>query len=216
MRSSSHGFYLVIGFKIRHNNTGPRGFKLQALQKGVIMQTNCLLQQYVLTGQNPVSSYCLMPPLRFALLGFFLIIQQHHAETNGDHRPLTKSLSINIGLQEKKVPRVFLFFFSLLEDLKPSSKVLSCSYHSAIQRVLDCFMSNNIQRPWTVGLQLQQRPQNKRQISKLSRLIPTVWAVALPNTNIKKRNKLFAFQLYKCFFFFFFSICHCNSGRCAT
>lgn len=37
--------YLVIGFKIRHNNTGPCGFKLQALQKGVIMQTNRLLRR---------------------------------------------------------------------------------------------------------------------------------------------------------------------------
>lgn len=57
-------FYLVIGF----NNTGPCGFKLQALEKGVIMQTNRLLQQYVLAGQNPVSSYCLMPPNVFAWL----------------------------------------------------------------------------------------------------------------------------------------------------
>lgn len=66
--SSRVTLYLVTGFKIRHNNTGPCGFRLQALQKGVIMQTNCPLQPYVLAGQNPVSSYCLMQVLRFALL----------------------------------------------------------------------------------------------------------------------------------------------------
>ena len=110
------------------------------------MQTNCLLQQYVLAGQNPVSSYCLMPPLRFALLFLFIYFFQRTVAPYGNklrppiarealsaYKPLNQYLSLDKRCQES------FFFFSLLEDLKPSSKVLSCFYHSAIQRVLDIF-----------------------------------------------------------------------------
>lgn len=154
----------------------------------------------MLAGQNPVSSYCLMPPLRFALL--FLIFFFHHTVApnwnelrpvghrapSAHDKPLNQYLSLDKRCQES--------FFSLLEDLKPSSKVLSCSYHSAIQRVLDFFLCPTTFRDLgQVGLQLQQRPQKKRQNSKLSRLTPTVWAVALPDNNkiiiiIIKKNYL--------------------------
>lgn len=139
------------------------------------MQTNCLLQQFVLAGQNPVSSYRLMPPLRFALLFFFFFIfpsNSSTAETNRDHpwkrRAPTTSLSINICLQTKRCQESF--FFSLSEDLKPSSKVLGCFYHSAIQRVLDIFFflcPTTFRDLGQIGLQLQQRPQEEeRQISQ--------------------------------------------------
>lgn len=75
-RSSSHvRFYLVIGFKIRHNNTGPCGFKLQALQKGVIMQTNCPLT--TVRARRPKPSQQLLPDAaaQVCIAFCFVIIQ---------------------------------------------------------------------------------------------------------------------------------------------
>lgn len=108
------------------------------------MQTNCLLQQYVLAGQNPVSSYCLMPPLRFALLFIFsqhssTILKQSKTASLSKSAERPRQVSQSISVFRQRCQESFLSFFSLLEDLEPSSKVLSCFYHSAIQRVLDFF-----------------------------------------------------------------------------
>lgn len=188
------------------------------------MQTNCLLQQYVLAGQNPVSSYCLMPPLRFALL--FIFFQRTVAPYGNKPRPPVahealsayKSLNQYLSLDKRCQESFFLFW----RIWSPLQRCLVAFYHSAIQRVLDIFFlcPTTFRDLGQVGLQLQQRPQKKRQISKLSRLTPTVWAVALPNNNkiiIKKNKKQKQIKLI-CFLDLqvFFSICHCNSGRCAT
>lgn len=97
--------YLVIGFRIRHNNTGPCGFKLQALQKGVIMQTNCLLQQYTCSQaktQSAVTAWC-------SGLHCFLLFHRTVAPYWNTPRPPapTASLSIKICLQTKGAKSLF-------------------------------------------------------------------------------------------------------------
>lgn len=140
------------------------------------MQTNCLLQQYVLAGQNPVSSYCLMPPLRFALLFIFssnssTIPKQRppvgHEALSAHNKSLNQYLSLDKGAKS---------LFSLLEDLKPSSKVLSCFYHSAIQRVLDFFYVQ--QHLETLDRLVFSFSKDHRRKADFKTLTPTMWAVA--------------------------------------
>lgn len=188
------------------------------------MQTNCLLQQFVLAGQNPVSSYRLMPPLRFALLFFFFFIfpsNSSTAETNRDHpwkrRAPTTSLSINICLQTKRCQESF--FFSLSEDLKPSSKVLGCFYHSAIQRVLDIFFFYVQQHLETLDRSVfsfsKDRKKKKGRFLKtdahsvsrgIARLQQRKSRVKKQNKNKQKQIKRICFLDLQVFFFLYLSL----------
>lgn len=170
--------------------------------------------------QSAVTAWCLRSGLHCFLLLSHQTVAPYRDKPRpsvGHKAPSAHDKSLNQYLSLEKGAKS-LFFFFLLEDLTPSLKVLSCSYHSANQRVLDVFLCPTTFRDLgQVGLQLQQRPQKKRQISKLSRLTPTMWAVALSDNNkiiLKKKQqiKLICFLDLQVFF----SISHCNSGRCAT
>lgn len=119
------------------------------------MQTNCLLQQNALAGQNPVSSYCLMPLLRFALLFIFIWFyfffhltaapywnkQETTSQSGSAERPQQVFQSISVFRQ-----RCQESFFSFWRIWSPLQKVLSCFYHSAIQGSLTFFFFFYVQQ----------------------------------------------------------------------
>lgn len=94
------------------------------------MQTNCLLQQNMLASQNPVSSYCLMPPLRFALLFLFL---SHHTVAPywdkprppvGHKAPSAHDKSLNQYLSLEKGAKSLFFFFFFWRIWRPLRRCL--------------------------------------------------------------------------------------------
>lgn len=189
------------------------------------MQTNCLLQQFVLAGQNPVSSYRLMPPLRFALLFYFFFsffhrtaapLRQTETTRGSAERPQRVSQSISVFRQKGAKS---LFFFSLSEDLKPSSKVLGCFYHSAIQRVLDIFFFYVQQHLETLDRSVfsfsKDRKKKKGRFLKtdahsvsrgIARLQQRKSRVKKQNKNKKKQIKRICFLDLQVFFFLYLSL----------
>lgn len=90
----------------------------------------------------------------------------HHtvAPYRNRRRPVGHDAPLNPDLSSDKRCREF----SLLGGSEASWKVLSCSHHSAIQRVLDWFFlcPTTFRDRGQVGLQLQQRPQKKGRFQK--------------------------------------------------
>lgn len=127
-------------------------------------------------------------------------------------------VSQSISVFRKKVPRVF-FFSLFLEDLKPSSKVLCCSYHSAIQRSNVFFLtSNNIYRVWTgQPPALAETTEEKGIFLNFQDWHPLcgLWHHQI-TTKIIWTKTNYLLSRSTSVFFFFFSICHCNLGSCAT
>lgn len=194
------------------------------------MQTNCLLQQFVLAGQNPVSSYRLMPPLRFALLFYFFfhfsIEQQHRWDKPRPpvEAPSAHNESLNQYLSsDKKVPRVFFFFsFGGSEALFKGAWLFLPQCNSKGPWHFFFFLCPTTFRDLgQIGLQLQQRPQEEeRQISQDWRPLSEPWhrqvttkKIKSKKTKQKQKKTNQTYLLPRSTSVFFFSICHCNSRK---
>lgn len=157
--------YLVIGFRIRHNNTGPCGFKLQALQKGVIMQTNCLLQQYTCSQAKTQSAVTAWS----SGLHCFLLFHRTVAPYWNTPRPPapTASLSIKICLQTKGARSLFFSLSLFWRIWSPLRRCLVAFTTVQFKGSLIFFFlcPTTFRDLGQVGLELQQRPQEERQIS---------------------------------------------------
>lgn len=194
------------------------------------MQTNCLLQQFVLAGQNPVSSYRLMPPLRFALLFYFFfhfsIEQQHRWDKPRPpvEAPSAHNESLNQYLSsDKKVPRVF-FFFLFRRIWSPLQRCLVVFTTVQFKGSLTFFFflcPTTFRDLGQIGLQLQQRPQEEeRQISQDWRPLSEPWhrqvttkKIKSKKTKQKQKKTNQTYLLPRSTSVFFFSICHCNSRK---
>lgn len=122
--------------------------------------------------QSAVTAWC----LRSGLHCFFYLFSHHtvapcwnkprpvgHRAPSAHDKPLNQYLSLDKRCQES-------FFFSFWRIWSPRRKVLSCSYHSAIQRVLDFFFFFNVQQHLETVDRLvysfSKRPQKKGRFLK--------------------------------------------------
>ena len=137
---------------------------------------NGRLQQYVPTGRDPVCSDCLTPPLRFALLLCFrqtAAPNWNQPRAPGAGRP-PRSQSISVF--RKRCQESFL---SLLEDLFKRCLVAL----TTVQFIgsLTFYVRKHLETLYMSVYSFSR--DHRRKADFISRLTPTLWAVALPNNN---------------------------------
>lgn len=168
------------------------------------MQTNCLLQQYVLTGQNPVSSYCLKPPLRFALLFLFsyssTMLEQ--AETtsrsqSAHDEPLNQYLSLH-----KRCRESFFLFWRIWSPLWRCLVAFTTVQFKGSLTFFFFYVQQHLETVDRLVFSFSKDHRRKADFSKTD--AHYVWAVASPNNNENhhKKNKLICFLNLQVFFLY--------------